>query len=175
MDIILVGDFSGSVTGYQKFITDAFSSFIEKFDLSEESTKIGIVIFSSKARTIIPLTSDKTRIANELIVLKSNIPDGTTNMTEALIHATNEIMGSNSRQGFRKMIVMFSDGSPDDRTSALETASQIKFSNIGICGVLIMNSSLDAEYMKKISSEFCYVESSYENLITTFKELDVCL
>jgi len=56
MDIVLVGDLSGSCQGNEKFIGDAFISIIEKLEIGEDNVKVGIVTFNSWVGVHTPLS-----------------------------------------------------------------------------------------------------------------------
>lgn len=173
VDIILVGDFSGSVGGYEKFVTDAFTAFIDKFNLSEEGVKIGMVYFDESAYLISPLTNNKDTLRNRFD--NSNpIAGGDTNLKDALMVSFNELT-ENGRQGYKRIIILISDGDAQDKEGAEIIARQVKSTGVMICGVLIVSGFSQNEYMKQVSSEFCYVETSYENLIEELRKLDICL
>lgn len=174
MDILLVGDFSGSIRGREGFITEAFDIFVNRFELSEQGIKIGVMAFESDAHLICPLTSDRELLTSRLNQLKGKGGNGGTNTSDALVMATNELIG-NGRQGYRKMIVLVSDGIASSPDRAIMLAKQIKYSNINICGVLIDGASNSTDFMKEVSSDFCYFESDFNNLINTLKKLNICL
>lgn len=174
MDIILIGDYSGSVIGHEKFIADAFSSFVSQFELSEETMKIGLITFNSKAKLISPITSSKSTLETHINELYTIPAMSTTNMSDALYMALNEF-NSSGRPGFRKLIILVSDGAPDTPTQTKQIADQLKLSNVSICGVLIQNGEANDDYMKNISSNFCYVQSNFANLTNELKKLDICI
>jgi len=175
MDIMLLGDFSGSVEGYEPFVADAFKAFAKRFELSEDGVKIGAAIFNSDTLLISPLTSNEKFLHNQLDSLTYYYQaQSTTDMIGALQLAMHEFE-VNGRVGYRKIIILVSDGKPDVRDTVIQLSQLIKASNIGICGILILANNNDREFMKVISSDYCFVESSYENLITELKRLDVCM
>lgn len=199
MDIMLLGDFSSSVYGYEAFVSGALSEFVNQFDLSEDGIKIGAVTFTSTGNLICPLTSNKTLLKNKVDSLQFFRSSGSTNMLSAIKVAVNQF-ATNGRQDYKKMIIIISDGEPDAEDEVLKLAKEIKeTTSIGICGILILmkeedDSSTPDIYqvptysypigkvnrngnktMREISSEFCYVESNYENLIKELKKLDICI
>lgn len=176
MDIMLLGDFSASVDGHEKFVTDAFSAFVNKFDLDENGLKIGVIGFSNDATLISPLTSDKEKISTGIDkwVESDYGTGGTTNMKDAMFLAMNEFT-VNGRTLYRKLLIVVSDGKPDSPDQVLAISEQFKSMNIGVCGVLIVAENYDDKYMKNLSSNFCYVETDYNNLIEELKKMDICL
>lgn len=174
MDIMIVGDFSASIHGHEKFVNESFIAFANQFDLSEDGIKIGVVAFNSDAVLVSPLTSKKDTLINGINKWKNNVKIGSTNMHEGIRLAMHEF-ATNGQFLHRKMIIIISDGLPNNVDEVLNYAEAIKVSNIDICSVLIITKHNDPDFMKKISSNYCYVESSYENLIYELKKLDICL
>jgi Mg-chelatase subunit ChlD len=175
IDIMLLGDFSQSVNGHEKFVSGAFNAFAKRFELSEDGVKIGAIIFDSDAILISPLTSDELFLHNQLDSLTYYYEaNGTTNMLGAL-HVAMDQFVDNGRVGYRKIIIVISDGQPDISSRVLELARQIKSLNIGICGVLVLANNNSSEFMREVSSDFCYVETDYENLILELKKLEICM
>lgn len=190
MDIMLLGDFSSSVHGYESFVAKAFAAFAKQFELSENGVKIGVVTFTSIAEVVCPLTSDRELLRTKVDSLDYFKANGNTNMFWAFSLAKREFQ-LHGREGFKKMMIVVSDGEPNLKTEVKIFAQQIKRENINICGVLIVKNMWDedsmvnymtlsmsqingAEFMKEISGD-CYVESDYQNLITEIQKLSICL
>ncbi len=171
LDIMLVGDCSASVSGREDFINAAFSGFVDRFELSEEGIKIGVVYFNDLAAVMCPLTADKS-----LVKMSTGVPSvrGTTNVMDALDKCLGEF-NAHGRPGYGKMIILVSDGDVDDPDDAIAMASMIRASGATICGVMIVDSRSKEEQMRGLSSDFCYVESNYENLVIELKKMDICL
>lgn len=174
MDIMIVGDFSASIHGHERFVNESFIAFANQFDLSENGIKIGIVAFNSDAVLVSPLTSKKDTLLNGINRWMDNIQIGSTNMHEGMRLAMHQF-ATNGQILHRKMIIIISDGLPNSVDNVLNYAEAIKNSNIDICSVLIIAKNNNPEFMKKISTNYCYVESSYENLIYELKKLDICM
>lgn len=168
---MLVADLSGSVQGKEPFIVDALNAFIDRFTLSENDVKIGIVTFNDRAYMMSGLSSDK----NYLHDVANSITQsgGMTNMTDALFVSANELM-EHGRIGTYKLIIMISDGE-NNRGDCVQAADGIKQLNgIGICSIVIKTSETNTRLMSEISSG-CYEEAGYENLLTVLKKMDICL
>src|SRR6185369_13881362 len=71
LDIMLIGDMSGSVQGNEQFVYNALSTFASRFELSEEGVKIGAITFDSSPKLISPLTANKQQLLTNLISIKS--------------------------------------------------------------------------------------------------------
>lgn len=180
LDLILLGDYSSSLRSQEHYFVDACRSFVKKFQLSEESIKIGIVTFNDTAKLISPLSSDTTFITNRINELAEEIGESYTNMEIGLFLALNELT-LNGRPNAQKIIIVLSDGAvndPGDAESAPITTmaiiQQLRMTGIGICSILIKSGEEQSDFMKAISSG-CYAESNYENLAIELSKLDVCL
>ncbi len=174
LDIVLLGDYSGSMAGHEKEITQAFNEFIDQLPLSETSIKMGLITFANKGTLITNLTSDKDQIKNDINGLNQIQAGGSTNMADGLYLAFNELI-SNGRKDYKKMVIVVSDGAPMNPEKTMTVINQLKLSNVGVCGIFIRSYMGDPQFMKSITSDFCYVESDYENLIVALKNLDICI
>lgn len=169
-DIVIVADFSGSVQGYENQIKRSLLSFVNRFELSEETAKIGVITFADYAVINQGLTTDKTQLTSA--IHKVYHPQGSTNTVDALQYAANELI-VNGRPGFRKVIVFISDGRPDSPCVALQIANQLKTFDIRIYGILITAPDHDEEFMRVASS--VYLKTDYESLSDEIMKLNVCL
>lgn len=175
LDLFLLADVSSSVESNLNFVADAMTAFVDKFELSDQGVRIGVVSFESTAIVQTPLTSDREKITNAIEIVRSYHHGSMTNMSDALTFAANEFM-TEGRQGAMKIIVVITDGNPTDEETTSDAADQLKkLLMVGICGVLVNNNTMKPDYLKSISSDYCYVESNYDNLVEELKKMDVCL
>lgn len=170
IDILIVGDFSGSVDGYEGYVKKSFLTLLNKFELSEETVKIGVVTFASEAYLDSQLSTNK----QSLQVAIGNIfhSSGSTNMVDGLQLAVNELV-NNGRPGYRKIIILVSDGQPDYKFGVKQICDQLQSFDIKVYGMLITSNGYDEEFMKSISS--VYLKTDYESLSEKIKKLDICL
>jgi len=179
LDIMLVGDYSGSVMGSERFIADAFETFGSRFKISEQDIKVGIIIFSDNPSVLCPLTSDPFVLKNSLIVLRATKadPDGMTHITDAMKEAANQLY-SNGRHNVRKLIILVSDGlhnGEDGSNGLITTCLMIQKTGIIICTVVIEGDYHNQTLMETVANPGFYVASSYGTLVDQLKSLDVCL
>lgn len=191
VDIMILADQSASVSGKEQFIHDAVYTFIDKFELSEEGIRIGLITFRNNAKLESHLSyyKDSLKIANNAINLKS--AQGSTNLSDALILATQEFI-DNGRQGVIKMIILITDGEPDNEEEATQYANLFKsmpgtmiwgifvkfeynLKNIGSMYKLNFIYTDGSDYLKSISSPNCFIDTDYNNLVEQVKKLDICL
>ncbi len=173
LDIMLVGDYSGSIKGNEQFIAEAFTSFSSQFKLSETGINIGVVTFGSDAYLVSPLTSSQETLDSGLDIMSRMVCDGSTNMISALQLASIQL--SKGRPNVQDVIIIVSDGYPDHATETITIAEQIKqLQHVMICTILVNGTSIDEKMLQDLSSN-CYVRSDYLQLSNEIKELDLCL
>lgn len=91
MDIILLGDYSGSITGKQHLIQKAFLEFSQSFEYSA-SVRIGIVLFDENQNEILSLTKSDNTVVKEKINSMDCTMGGNTMMSRALEYAYDMLM-----------------------------------------------------------------------------------
>lgn len=198
IDIMLVGDYSTSVQKYESQCYNAFKSFVQNFDTSDDGIKIGLIRFADSATMISKLTGDKQELLQSLKMFETKAV-GSTDMLSAVDIATDEFL-SNSRPDRMKLMIIVSDGEVGaTRKRILERSKIFKdFLKGKICTIMIQKEKGsdipynhdstfwgmysirpkyeydDVEFMKNLSND-CYIESDYKNLETELKKLDICL
>lgn len=177
LDIVFVGDYSGSVGGNEDFVVDAFQAFAKKFQISEADVKIGIVTFDDNAFLVCPLTSDSVIIRHKLNSLRhiaANSSSG-TDITTGLSKA-DEVLYENGRLHVQKIVVLVSDGLQSNYadSTTTEVSNRLKRKGAIVCTVLIENVSARNAIMESIASPGYYVESSYGTLVDELKKLHLC-
>src|SRR6476620_4888200 len=125
MDIVLLGDLSGSCQGNEKFIGDAFISIIEKLEMGEENVKIGIVTFNSFANVHSPLTSSKSQALQAAFSVKTTAANYSTAIWVGLDEAQKQLFSEHARN-VRKMIVIVTDAQDDNFEMTRKEVNKIK-------------------------------------------------
>lgn len=174
MDIMLVGDMSGSVNGQEYQVADAFDALVDRLELSEDGIRIGVITFNTKVFVLTPQTSNKGSIKLHIDTgIRNRKAEQTTNLDAALQTAFILLSGG-ERPDATKLIILVSDASPNMMEPTYRTASQIKsMPGYAIFGVLIQNSETSEDFMAMIST--IYVKTNYESLVNTIKQMDICL
>jgi uncharacterized protein YegL len=172
LDIVLLADLSESVGREHIFIKQALLSYISAFKLSEDGVKIGLITFSSFASNRCSLTADNNYISERI----NNIPypDGSTNMSEGFSFAFEELE-NNGREGYSRIVILISDGLPDNDEATIMTTHLLKVMNIKIFTIMVDSDEVDENFMKQIASPGCYVSTDYRNLTKELKKLDICM
>ena len=159
LDVVLLVDTSASVFNSQAFINDAISTFRKRFIGTE--VNVGIVTFNTTAGVRAHL-GDTTTV--------SVFPCCSTNLLDGLRVATDELYGPYGRNGFRKMVILISDGDVDEREKCRQMIRLMKTMGIGIFGVQVGSVH---DFMKDNCD--VYVESDYEMLAEEMSKMDLCL
>ncbi len=170
LDIILIGDLSASVRGHEDFIQIAFHTFAKQFELSEETVKIGLIEFGSDSYLKCHLTSDSELLHSSIADM--NYASGTTNMISAFQMALDEMV-LNGRHGYKKIIILVSDGEPDSPDQTRLIARQLQIGGVNIYGIAINSARIDENFMSEVSYQ--YLRSDFESLSNEIKKLDVCM
>lgn len=173
LDLILVGDISYSVRGNEKFISDAFVSFIDRFELSEDGIQIGMILFNNGPYIISNLSSDKESLKNEGLKIRTLLSDNGTKLFPALEASLQEFM-THGYKNHRKIIIIVSDGVIDDKQETIKTVNKLNQLGIQVCGILINTGGSDPVFLKRICND-CYSESDYESLGKELEKLGICL
>ncbi len=141
IDIVLCMDISGSMGARDipPSRLDVSKEVAEQFVLNRPVDRIGVVIFSGEAFSLVPLTTDKNMLVTEIRALQTAryLADGTV-IGEGLATAVDRLSQSQSKS---KVIILLTDGKEDppdtrliDPLTALEIAKSkgVKVYTIGM-------------------------------------------
>ena len=162
IDVGLLIDCSGSMSG--KPLEDAkqaANSFIKKINL--ESNQVGVISFHSRASIIHEMTKNENSLFESISSIYST---GSTNMAAAIRIARKELLSVGNRD---KVIVLLTDGSPDNDRLTMEESRNAKNSGIRIIAIGV-GTGVDSEFLKKLASsseDYHFVNESFE-LESTF-------
>ena len=174
IDIMVLGDLSGSTSGKKSFVIDAIKAFSNRFELGENAIRIGVAVFDDKLVILSPLTHDKQELLNEVNNIWGYRMGGTTRMASSIGYMK-EIFDETGRPNVKKMLIIISDGVANQRVLAYESIRMLETGNIAICGVYVNTGAGDEGFMMMISNPACYVSTSYETLVDELERLDICL
>lgn len=114
-DIMLVVDTSGSMAGAKMGAArTAALEFVGQLDYSRN--QVGLITFASEAALVQPLTSNPRQLLRAIPDLGD---DGGTNMLAAMQMADAEIFGDRGRRDARKVIILLTDGRPNNGAGEL--------------------------------------------------------
>lgn len=179
LDVVLVGDYSGSVEGNEPFVRAAFHAFADRLDLGEDQVRLGIVLFGDQATIDCPLTGDRATLLDRLALLETKAAQyGGTDLTSGLLTAG--AMLTLDRPDARKLVVLISDGLHNNHDRDPQALAQLlQLQQVQVAPVLILSNHLvegaGRPLMVSLASPGLYHEASYETLIGVLKKLDVCL
>lgn len=165
LDIIVIGDMSGSVQGHEGFVRDAFHQFIYQ----PVGNKVGFIRFGNSAELVHHLSDDGNSLLQSLLLIDK--ADGTTNLSDALYMAIDEFT-ANGRRSARKMVIIISDGRPDNPIEPPVLTDMMKLDEIDVFCVVINSDNANFQYMETLGISF---QTDYHTLIQTLKEINFCL
>ncbi len=157
LDVALTLDCSGSMSGAP--LRDAKNAAIQFLDrLGLESNRVAVVRFDSNARLVCGLTSQQEKLRESIQALNTA---GSTNMTEAIQVAQQELRTHGERA---RVMVILTDGHPDNAGSALENGRQAKSAGIRIITIGV-GQSVDRDFLRQLASapeDYHFVNESFE-------------
>lgn len=112
------------------------------------STQLALVSFDSTADLKVQLTSDRDKVVAGCRALE---PNGTTDLTAGLRTATQAL--ATAGRGSARSILLFTDGSPDDRTTAVEAARQARSQGIVIAAIRTKDADAAAEIFEAVTGD----------------------
>ncbi len=185
MDIILLGDYSGSIEGKEHYVKNAFEAFSKSFKYSA-SVRIGIILFDGSQYIVCPLISSRNT-SEVMISMDKYVAGGETILSTALEFSFDMLMADS--RNTEKTIIIISDGQANDERPAKKIAEQIKSKGVLICSIHIsqldfhimsnpnaINKNWGREIMKNISSgDQYFTTTNYTKLSNTLKELSICM
>ena len=139
-DVCFVLDSSGSICGFQRGVSSCvnwahllsfISNIIDAFNIGEQETRIGLVIFSTDAKLEITLDQFYDPVELKDVVLSLKLIGGETNTGKALHVARTKCFNSKygEREGVPNIAVIITDGLPTvldyDLSSEATTLKQI--------------------------------------------------
>ncbi len=123
---VLTIDVSGSMTGSKLAeAKTACLGFIDELENAGVADRLAVVSFGSDARTILSLGGSPSVARRAVRALAAG---GTTNLAAALRNAKTEL----SSQAGRRVVVVLTDGAPDDRAGALAARDRLVESEVDL-------------------------------------------
>ncbi len=123
-DIILALDISSSMLArdFKPDRLEAAKSVASKFVSGRESDNIGIVIFAGESFTAVPMTTDRSLLANYINDISMNMLEDGTAIGDGLATSINRIKDGKAKS---KSIILLTDGSNNTGNVAPITAAEI--------------------------------------------------
>lgn len=167
LDVVICADLSGSIEGSEQFVIDAVNAFVQGLHISENAIRFSVVTFNDGATVNLPLSGEKKWLGYVRA-------QGGTQMAHALYTASNELF-TNGRPGVLGVVILISDGQPNDLDAAKAAAANLKVGGFHICTVGVDTGDADQQLLQELSSNGCYTFADYKNLVRELKRLDMCL
>ncbi len=172
VDIMLLADYSQSINGYEKWITNAMFSFVDHVDMNNGDVQIGSIAFNTDAEITGELTAQKKKALQGIEYMSNKVGMGVTNLSDALYKAVNEF-SERGEEGRRKIVIIISDGRPDNEQNVLIITEQMRAMQIEIYTILVDANGSSPAFMQEIST--MYFKSDYEGLASAINNINLCL
>ena len=172
VDIMLLADYSQSISGHEKWITNAMFSFVDHVDMNNGDVQIGSIAFNNDAEITGELTAQKKKALQGIEYMGNKVGMGVTNLSDALYKAVNEF-SERGKEGRRKIVILISDGRPDNEQNVLVIAEQMRLMNVEIYTILVEANGSSPQFMQDISTK--YYQSDYEGLAAAINNINLCL
>ena len=185
IDIVLALDMSESMKD-RDIVPDRFratQAVVDDFVSRRPNDRIGVVVFGTEAYTLLPLTTDKTAIRNEIARLQLGAIDGTsTAIGNAVATSLNRLRKSKAKS---RVIILLTDGSSNAGDVFPEQAVSLARSlEVPVFSILMgatrdlrrfgQSSPVDPELLKKMSARSkgkYYAVTDRRGLKKTFHEI----
>ena len=161
VNLALLVDTSGSMEG--KAIADARAASLALIGSLAPEDRIAVVVFDSKAETLLPSTrlddADAKDLKKKIEAMKAT---GTTDMADGLRMAIHEVTAHLDREGVNR-VVLVGDGVPNEDREILPLVAQAAAQGISVTALGLGN-DYDETLMGRIAQQsggrFFYVEDS---------------
>jgi len=172
-DIYLVLDISGSMNeppSKLESAKNAANEFINAMGIGSSSDfRVGLIVFESKAYSVVDLTNDQNKLNNAILQLQAG---GSTAMGDAILLATQKL-SSEARPGVSKTIVLLADGQNNEGKAPLVATATTKAANIFIFAV---GYGQDADMftlnqIALITGGKSYEAATGQDLVSTFEDI----
>ena len=168
LEVALVSDVSGSMSGEIDDLQAAATNFIDNLSSPDEAAAIS---FSSGASLDQELTTDYDDVKN---AINGYTAGGTTNMTAGIETGEDELLnGTNATPGASKVMILLSDGSPNNGPNATDAADDAKGNGIRIFTIALGSGADDSFLADNIASspDDAFVAPDPADLDTVYAEI----
>lgn len=162
LDLILVGDLTGSMTAYHRILKDKFKELCRELFSMIENMRIGIVFYSDHdgdiALTRVAKLSKDIEQLHHFIETSPVSVTGNSTFDEAVEDAFHEVVNMNWREVGAKSIVLFGDAQPHEpeycphRHSYFELTKRMYQSKIVVNSVYCGNDYGSDEKLQKLEN-----------------------
>ena len=168
LEVALVSDVSGSMSQEIGDLQFAAKSFVDNLSSPDEAAAIS---FSSSASLDQELTTNYQAVKDAIDTYNAG---GTTNMTAGIGTAEDELLtGTNASVGASKAMILLSDGSPNNASTAESAATAAKTAGIRIFTIALGNGAATSFLENSIatSPDDAFIAPDPEDLDTVYAEI----
>jgi len=168
LEVALVSDVSGSMSQEIGDLQFAAKNFVDNLSNPDEAAAIS---FSSSASLDQELTTNYAAVKNAIDQYSSG---GTTNMTAGISTAQSELMsGTIATAGASKVMILLSDGSPNDSSGATSAATAAKDAGIRIFTIALGSGAATSFLENNIASspDDAFIAPNPADLDTVYSQI----
>jgi predicted ribosomally synthesized peptide with SipW-like signal peptide len=168
LEVALVSDVSGSMSQEIGDLQFAAKNFVDNLSSPDEAAAIS---FSNSASLDQELTTNYQAVKDAIDTYSAG---GSTNMTAGIGTAETELLnGTNATPGASKVMILLSDGSPDDSSSAESAATAAKNAGIRIFTIALGSGAATSFLENSIASspDDAFVAPDPADLDTVYAEI----
>jgi Ca-activated chloride channel family protein len=168
LEVALVSDVSGSMSQEIGDLKFAAKNFVDNLSSPDEAAAIS---FSTSASVDQGLTTNYQSVKDAIDLYSAG---GTTNMTAGISTGENELVnGPNATGGASKVMVLLSDGSPNNSSSATSAATAAKNAGIRIFTIALGSGAATSFLENNIASspDDAFVAPDASDLDTVYAEI----
>jgi len=155
-ELMILLDASSSMNTHSKIHQAKSGSHGFAEEMVSVGFSVGIVTFATDAKEILPPLNDIVRLHSAISRLKAS---GTTNMADGIRLGMDRLLACDGR----RILLLVTDGVPDDTEKAFKMADEAK--RLGIEVYAHGTKDADKEFLKKISSNEVIVRTVQDHLL----------
>lgn len=164
-DIALLLDRSGSMSGSDIIEAKKACLALVNSMIDFSINRVGFITFDTHSNILSPLTNDKNKLIREIQDIHVT---GSTNMAAAFENADKVLRDSKNS----KIVIMVTDGAPDNASSAVTNANKLKINGIRIITIGV-GSGVNSGYLMELASnpEDYYFVTNMNQLQDIFEKI----
>ncbi|KEG04939.1 thrombospondin-related anonymous protein, putative sporozoite surface protein 2, putative [Plasmodium vinckei vinckei] len=139
IDIHILVDGSGSIghSNWNLYLIPTLTTLVNNLNISKDAVNITMTLFSSYTQDLVRVngygSTSKTDLHFVIEYIKTRyLPQGTTNLTAALVNVDNLIQSKAVRQDAIQLVIVLTDGIPNSLKKAADAVGELKRKNVTV-------------------------------------------
>ena len=192
--VVVLADWSESVQGCESFISEVASLVAERFEFPGSSVSVGLLRFGSIVMVDVPIMDPLISVRTYAGIISKGRADGKRTDMMSGVRSTEVQLGIASYEsgerhlfvsddGKQQIVIVVSDGFPDDASAVLEEMSLLKEAGVIVVSILVPSPGIayvyspdldNRKFLKDLSSPGMYLEEDVSNLVALLENLGLC-